>query len=108
MGAADRSDYLEFNFSPSGCWAVYRFEDYRARDEAFACMHAPKIQCTVHEDGFDLTARISTALLPKATDRMVGLSAVIETTDGQKSYWALRHDAPQPDFHLRSQFFLSL
>ena len=107
----DRADYLEFNFSPSGCWAVYRFTDYRVRDESYVCAEAPKVQCEPRADGFDLTATISPKILPqKSADEswQIGLTAVIEAMDGQKSYWAMRHDAPQPDFHLRSQFLLAL
>ena len=32
-------------------------------------------------------------------DGRIGLSAVIETTDGALSYWALAHPAEKPDFH---------
>ena len=107
----DGKNYLEFNFSPSGCWAVYRFTDYRVRDESYVCAEASTVQCEPRADGFDLTATISPKILPqKSADEswQIGLTAVIETTDGQKSYWAMRHDAPQPDFHLRSQFLLAL
>ena len=107
----DSKDYFEFNFSPSGCWAVYRFTDYRVRDESYVCAEAPKVQCEPRADGFDLTATISPKILPqKSADEswQIGLTAVIETTDEQKSYWAMRHDAPQPDFHLRSQFLLAI
>lgn len=31
----------------------------------------------------------------------LGLSAVIEQSDGALSYWALAHPRPQPDFHHR-------
>ena len=109
VSAADDGDgYLEFNFSPSGCWAVYRFDAYRVRDESYICPYVPKIELKQLSDGFELTATISPKVLPTATCWLVGLTAVIETTDGQKTYWALRHDAPQPDFHLRSQFLLPL
>ena len=30
---------------------------------------------------------------------LIGLSAVVETTDGTLSYWALAHPRAQPDFH---------
>jgi hypothetical protein len=32
------------------------------------------------------------------TDGVIGLSAVIETADGQLSYWALAHRARSPTF----------
>jgi len=38
----------------------------------------------------------------------IGLSAVIEETDGTKSYWALRHPPGKPDFHHPDCFALTL
>jgi hypothetical protein len=38
----------------------------------------------------------------------LALTTVIEASDGSKSYWALRHGAAQPDFHLRQSFTLAL
>jgi hypothetical protein len=38
----------------------------------------------------------------------IGLTAVIETATGEKSYWALHHPAEKPDFHHRGGFALSL
>ena len=107
-GADNANAYLEFNFSPSGCWAVYRFDAYRVRDESYICPCEPNIELRQLPDGFELTARVSSEALPQAASWLVGLTAVIETTDEQKTYWALRHDAPRPDFHLRSQFVLPL
>lgn len=112
ISAPNAADYLEFNFSPSGCWAAYRFDDYRLRDESFRCASAPQIEFTSHEQGFELTAVLGSALIrslwPEQALWQIGLTAVIETTDGQKSYWALRHDDVQPDFHVRTQFLLDL
>ena len=108
VSAPDADDYLEFNFSPSGCWAVYRFDAYRVRDASFVCPCVPQIEFRSNADGFELIATISSKVLPKATSWLVGLTAVIETTDAHKSYWALRHDAAAPDFHLKSQFLLTL
>ena len=34
----------------------------------------------------------------------IGLTAVIETATGAKSYWALHHPAEKPDFHHRNGF----
>lgn len=112
VSVPDTDDYLEFNFSPSGCWAMYRFNGYRVRDEAFRCSAAPKIELKLHEQSFELTATVSSTVFrsqwPQHTVWQIGLTAVIETNDGHKSYWALRHDGDQPDFHLRTQFLLPL
>src|SRR5574343_1920011 len=35
--------YREFNLAPSGCWAAYRFTDYRQRDADWQPAAAPHI-----------------------------------------------------------------
>ena len=41
-------------------------------------------------------------------DAAIALSAVIEETDGTKSYWALRHPPGPPDFHHPDCFALRI
>ncbi len=101
-------DYREFNFSPSGQWAVYRFTGYRQRDESFRPASAPHLSLLAPPDHIVLEARLAADLLPAAAALHLGLSVVIEAADGGKSYWALRHAAAQPDFHLRASFTLDL
>lgn len=102
------TDYREFNFSPSGQWAAYRFTDYRCRDERFQPPLAPRSSFRLLPDGFSLDATIARTLLPTAAILRVGLSAVMEGGNGSKGYWALAHGGPAPDFHLRSSFTLQL
>jgi len=108
VAAVDGPEYREFNLSPSGQWAAYRFSAYRERDAAFLPLAAPHIAVAHHAAGFSLTARIAPELLPGAKTLNIGLSAVIETADGGKDYWALAHASAQPDFHLRQSFTLTL
>jgi hypothetical protein len=108
VAAAAAPSYREFNFSPSGQWAVYRFADYRQRDDsAPPPTPLPPIGFSHRPDGFDLRATIPRSLLP-AGPLQLGLSAVIERTDGGKDYWALAHGSEQPDFHLRQTFIIHL
>jgi len=100
--------YHEFNFSPAGSWAVYRFTAIRQRDPAYQPPAAPAIRSTTDADGLTLTAEIPAALLPAGTPRTLGLTAVIEHADGALAYWALRHDAPRPDFHRPATFLIPL
>ena len=108
MAGQDSSAYCEFNFSPSGQWACYRFADYRQRDLAFTAGAAPHTVAQPTADGFQLDATLPATLLPSAHTLRIGLSVVIEASDGSKSYWALAHGAAQPDFHLRQSFALTL
>ena len=101
------SAYREFNFSPSGQWAVYAFSDYRQPDTAFAPQTAPQISLRQLADGFELAATLAASLLPDQAILQLGVTAVIEAADGSKSYWALTHCAAQPDFHPRQSFTLA-
>ncbi|MCC8986069.1 MAG: hypothetical protein LM513_05690, partial [Nitrospira sp.] len=42
------------------------------------------------------------------TDLHLAVSVVVEQTDGQCSYWALRHPSGRPDFHHPDSFALML
>jgi len=108
IAAVDSPKYREFNFSPSGQWAVYDFAAYRLRNEAFLAASNPSIRFNRLDDGFQLNAEIPQALLPPSRHLSLALCAVIESADGAKRYWALTHCARQPDFHLRQSFTLTL
>lgn len=87
--------YAEFNLSPSGAWAAYRFDGCR---EGMRLLGIPAPAQVVRHaaEGFALTADIP---LPPQFDGPLGLSAVIEGLDGGISYWALAHPSDKPDFH---------
>ena len=108
IAAVDAPDYREFNFSPSGQWAAYRFDAYRERDMHFVPASAPRIAFALLPDGFRLDVELAAALLPAPGPLNLSLTAVIEAADGSKSYWALAHAAEQPDFHHRQSFTLTL
>ena len=61
-------------------------------------MPAPVVKVARRPHAFELSARIRVPTLGKA-DWQIGVSAVIEETDGPKSYWALAHPPGDPDFH---------
>lgn len=103
----DGSAYREFNLAPSGCWAAYRFTTYRQRDEGWQPSETPLITCQHHAGSLLLVADIPAALLPPGARRL-GLTAVVETVTGERSYWALHHAGQQPDFHLSDSFTLPL
>jgi hypothetical protein len=108
IAGQDDAAYREFNLSPSGQWAAYRFIAYRAADSGFVPPAAPQISLQPLADGFQLDARLAASLLPAGPCLHLGLSVVIEAADGSKSYWALAHGSTRPDFHLRQSFTLTL
>lgn len=105
MGAPDGPAYREFNFSPSGAWAVYDFDAYRARNLAYQPVETPHIELTQYTDRLCLDATVPAALLPPGPWQ-IGLTAVIETHAGALSYWALAHAGDKPDFHRHEAFCL--
>ncbi len=96
--------YREFNLSPSSCWAAYSFSGYRAGMADLALAEAPKIGLDASQGHFALEADIP---LP-ACSLDLALSAIIEETDGTKSYWALAHPPGQADFHAPACFAVTL
>lgn len=99
------TDYLELNFSPSTAWAAYDFTNTR-EGMANAKIASPTIETHVSRDTYTLKATFAPNL-PHGFWRL-GLTTVIEETNGRKSYWALTHPATKPDFHHPDGFTLEL
>ena len=93
IGIKGEPAYREFNFSPSGQWAVYDFRAERERNDKEAWLQA----C------------LPAGALPTAapgTEFELNLTAVIERADGELEYWAVQHSPGEPDFHARDSFVL--
>ena len=99
--------YREFNFSPSGEWAVHAFRGYRDGGE-LAVRQSPEIMVRRSGDHLQLAVEIRPDLLPPERSLRLGLSVVVEDADGMLSYWALRHPPGRPDFHHPDAFALQL
>jgi hypothetical protein len=98
--------YCEFNFSPSGAWAAYAFDAHRAGMRALEIV-APQISVTRAAERLAMDVVVDVGGLPTGTCS-VALSAIIEETNGRRSYWALKHPAGRPDFHAAEGFAASL
>lgn len=104
VGAPDHGGYLEFNLAPSSQWAAYRFSGYRQEMAALEEFDAPGVEMESTGQGFEVRAALDlerVADLPTNAPWRLGLSAVIEATDGAMSYWALAHPPGRADFHHR-------
>ena len=99
--------YREYNFSPSGAWAAYAFDGYRAGMRDLPLAPPPHIQVDRAADCLTLDVSLPIDALPPGR-LAVGLSAVIEEQGGAKSWWALAHPPGAPDFHHADCFALEL
>jgi hypothetical protein len=105
--------YHEFNLAPSGEWAVYAFQRYRARAplDADAADMSPRIAVRADAKTLELDAVIRLdRLSPTHSGARLSLAlcAVVEDQDGALSYWALKHPPGKPDFHHSDAFALEL
>lgn len=104
---AQQDGYAEFNFSPSGEWAAYGFDQRRKGLRHLDLPAPPRIDCARSADQLELCATLQLGSLP-ARPLHLGLTAVVEDLDGALAYWALRHPAGPPDFHDPGSFTLRL
>jgi len=101
--------YHEFNFAPSGEWAAYAFERYREGAPLADETLDPRIAVRRSAHRLELSASVALERLSLAGAALsIGLSAVIEESDGALSYWALAHPPGKPDFHHTAAFALEL
>jgi hypothetical protein len=109
VAAEHVSTYVEFNFSPSREWAAYAFTAYRQGGPLAASRLEPRIVVRREHDTIALDVLVALADLSSSYDDAVlrvGLSVVVEATNGRLSYWALHHPSAQPDFHHPDGFVL--
>ncbi len=106
--------YREFNFAPTFGWAAYDFCDRRAGMMPAVLDRPPNLvdarldnRVPNLPDRYELDVMLDIAALP-TLDCRIALSAVIEETDGTKSYWALRNPPGPPDFHHPDCFALRI
>ncbi len=105
IGLPGETAYREFNFSPSGAWALYDFADERVpvpQPQVEGEGGAPGVRCERRRHAWCLRARIPVDLLPRrppGAALLLGLATVVEDRRGGLTYWALAHPCPQPDFH---------
>lgn len=108
LGPVSGASYYEFNLSPSGAWAAYRFAGRRAGRES-PPMPAPTVAGTHMADAIEMKAVLPLAAVPELAREPVlraGLAAVLEDHNGGLVYWALAHRAGEPDFHDPATFTL--
>src|SRR5450432_4100756 len=111
IGVPEAALYYEFNFSPAGDWAAYRFGAYRDQMSPAAVAPAPHLQVYRNPERLELSVTVHIGALAEIAEAAllrVALTAVVEDAAGELSYWSLRHTAGKPDFHHSDGFVLEL
>lgn len=107
LGPSGLPNYWEFNLSPLGNWNVYSFAGYR--EGMKPDLHFDKLLYEIEilsENKLKLETAIDTKLFKSFSGIDVGLSAVLERSDGVKSYWSMSHPEDIPDFHAREGWLI--
>jgi hypothetical protein len=110
LAVPNKSAYWEFNMSPSGGWNVYNMDAYRRIGfrEDIAFTQLPFLfSNTDNKLSLDISVDLSPIVQHQQKVR-IGITAIIQTVDGNETYWALTHPGNQADFHLRESFILEL
>ena len=108
IAISNQQEYWEFNMSPSGNWDIYKMDAYRrvGFQEEVALTKLPFVfRKAENKLSLDILVDVS-PILPPQQKVQIGITAIIQTTDGYETYWALAHPGKQADFHLRDSFLI--
>ncbi|WP_299402271.1 DOMON-like domain-containing protein [Acaryochloris sp. IP29b_bin.148] len=109
LGLPNQPHYWEFNLSPAGDWNVFHLEDYRQNLREALAVDAVSLQVASDASRLTLSLRFNLAdLMAPSQPLEVGICAVIQSAQGQLSYWALTHPGSEADFHRRESFILQI
>ena len=103
IGVKGEDYYREINLSPSEAWQVYQFEEYRYPEDLPPQM-AEDIELNSLKRthyGLHVSLDLTEFMLKhklKWSDLFIGLTAVLNTSQGQQLY-AMQHSGAQADFH---------
>ncbi len=109
IGIPGDRHYWEFNLAPSGDWNVFYLDDYRQGLRlATQFLDLPlSIDRQAHTLVIKLAFNLS-KIIPPDRPVEIAVTTVIESTQGEMSYWALTHAGTDADFHLRDSFALRI
>jgi hypothetical protein len=94
--------YFEINLSPWGLWNAYVFDRYRLPQPPKVTEDIKIMRLQWQEDTLSATLQLNS----KNKKWHCALTTVVETNNGEKSYFASQHSGQAPDFHLRKNFSL--
>lgn len=110
FGPNDSEVYYELNAAADGRWMVFRFTGERRGRSVHGELRPALLRSLLAGDTFDLTLRLDLARVPelRSTKLHAAPALVLESRDGSRSYWSLKHTPPKPDFHRPDHRVLTL
>ena len=109
LGTKNDKQYWEFNLSPAGHWNIYCFADYRQGMKEETAFPTLPFSVQTEPDALSIALKINLGAVFAASQTLeMAIAAVVKSTTGDLSYWALKHPEKEPDFHLRDSFTLKL
>ncbi|MEP7137695.1 MAG: DOMON-like domain-containing protein [Chloroflexota bacterium] len=110
IAVQDQPQYWEFNMSPSGDWNVYAMDAYRQvnmREESAFTQLPFELRKLNDKLSLDVSVDLNPIIRP-VQNLQIGITTIIQTADGNETYWAFVHPGAQADFHLRDSFAIVL
>ena len=109
LGTKNDKQYWEFNLSPAGHWNIYCFDDYRQGMKEETAFPTLPFSVQTEPDALSIALKLNLGAVFAASQALeMAIAAVVKHTNGDSSYWALKHPGKEPDFHLRDSFTLKL
>jgi len=113
LGIPGQEMYWEWNFSPSGDWALFEFTEPRRRAALPPMPQTPDVSVRSYGPALTLEAAVDVNFSPTLAWALqtrspieASMTAVLKHERGTYSYWALKHAGEKPDFHRRESFIL--
>jgi hypothetical protein len=109
LGTKNDKQYWEFNLSPTGHWNVYCFDDYRQGMKEETAFPTLPFSIQTEPDALSVALKLNLGAIFAASQGLeMAIAAVVKHSNGDTSYWALKHPGKEADFHLRDSFTLKL
>ncbi|WP_309739285.1 MULTISPECIES: DOMON-like domain-containing protein [unclassified Chamaesiphon] len=109
IGVPGNANYWEFNLSPAGDWNVFTLDDYRQGLQNELAFTALPLSIDRSATSLVLKSIVDLSkIFPAAPELELSVTAVIESSQHELSYWALTHPGTVADFHRRDSFVLKI
>lgn len=109
LAVPGEAGYWELNLSPAGHWNVFRLTGYRTGIQEEPAYDSLDLHLARRPRELILKLELDLERIARDNQALAaGLTAVVKLAAGSLTYWALAHLGPEPDFHRRDSFLVSL